>query len=131
MLDTHKRTLNSVRTLCQQLLEAGLAPTDLFRRLLPAVVKEGRLLAAAVWMYDDHSRLRLISGHELSSLSETGEFFVDPEHQEAVAEAMEQIKVRVLLNRQTELGSMKPHSLAVGPIAQDAHSVGAIEVFAE
>ncbi|HVJ67463.1 MAG TPA: hypothetical protein VM510_05730, partial [Caulifigura sp.] len=131
MLETHKRTLNAVRTLCQQLLEGGLAPGDFFRRLLPTVVKEGQLRAAAVWLYDDHSRLRLIAEHELSKLSETGQFFVDPEHQDAVAEVMEQTKVRVLLNRQEDLGSVKPHSLAIGPIVKDDRSLGAIEVFAE
>ena len=94
MLETHKRTLSAARTLCQQMLEAGLSPGDFFRRLLPSVVKEGQLLAAAVWMYDDHSRLRLVSEFNLSTLSETGQFFVDPEHQDAVAEVIEQSKVR-------------------------------------
>lgn len=131
MLETHKRTLNAARTLCQQMLEQGLSPGDFFRRLLPSVVKEGQLLAAAVWMYDDHSRLRLVSEHNLSSLSETGQFFVDPEHQDAVSEVMEQTKVRTLLNRQEDLGSVKPHSLAIGPIVRDERSLGAIEVFAE
>jgi len=131
MLETHKRTLNSVRTHCQQLLESGPAPGDFFRRLLPTVVKEGRLLAAAVWLHDDHSRLRLIGEHELSKLSETGQFFVDPEHQDAVTEVMEQTKIRVLLNRTEDLGSVKPHSLAVGPIVRDERSLGAIEVFAD
>ncbi len=131
MLETHKRTMNAVRTLCQQLLEGGLAPGDFFRRLLPTVVKEGGLLASAVWLYDDHSRLRLTAEHELSKLSETGQFFVDPEHQDAVAEVMENTRVRVMLNRQGDLGSVRPHSLAIGPIARDDRSLGAIEIFAE
>ncbi len=131
MLETRQRTLSAIRTLCQQLLEGGLAPGDFFRRLLPTVVRDGRLLAAAVWLYDDHSRLRLIAECELSKLSETGQFFVDPEHQDAVAEVMEQTKVRVLLNRQQDLGSVRPHSLAIGPIARDDRSLGAIEIFAE
>jgi multidrug efflux pump subunit AcrA (membrane-fusion protein) len=131
MLETHKRTLNAVRTLCQQLLEAGVGSGDFFRRLLPGVVKEGQLLAAAVWLHDDHSRLRLVSEFNLSSLSETGQFFVDPEHQDAVAEVMEQTKVRTLLGRQEDLGSVKPHSLAIGPIVRDERSLGAIEIFAE
>jgi multidrug efflux pump subunit AcrA (membrane-fusion protein) len=131
MLETHKRTLNAIRTHCQQLLEAGVASSDFFRRLLPAVVKEGNLQAAAVWLYDDHSRLRLVSEQGLGALSETGQFFVDPEHQDAVADVMEQIKVRVLLNRQEDLGSVKPHSLAIGAIARDDRSLGAIEIFAE
>ncbi len=130
MLETHKRTLNSVRGLCQQLLEAGLPPVEFFRRLVAPVVKEGQLRAAAVWLYDDHSRLRLICESNLSSMSETGQFFVDPEHQDAVAEVMEQTKVKVLLNRHEDLGSVKPHSLAIGPIARDDRSLGAIEVFA-
>jgi multidrug efflux pump subunit AcrA (membrane-fusion protein) len=130
MQDAQRQTLDAVRKVSQQLLETSASPNEFFRLLLPRVVDDAGLQAAAVWLYDDHQRLRLVAEHELGSLSSTGEFFVDREHQAAVGDVMERVQVRILPHRTESEGESREHSLAIGPIVRDERGIGAIEVFA-
>ncbi|MFV0443538.1 MAG: HlyD family efflux transporter periplasmic adaptor subunit [Planctomycetaceae bacterium] len=123
--------LDQLRTDCEHLLDTATTPDDFVGSLLPLTTHMGGVRAAALWLRDENSRMRLVREHQLASLAATDRMALATEHQNLIQQTLADGRTRVVPERDPADTGLQPHALVLAGIRKQDQGVGVIELYAD